>query len=84
MLTDLKSEDVWCVGAVSYSEKSTVTDTGSTGAHSNDNFLPSPAVTQVVIWPSLFISLIIYGHVYFDVLINFMLTLPFLLLSLTL
>ena len=51
MLTDLKSEDVWCVGAVSYSEKSTVTDAGSTGAHSNDNFLPSPAVTQVSIYP---------------------------------
>ena len=49
MLTDLKSEDVWCVGAVSYSEKSTVTDPGSVGTH-NDNFLPSPAVTQVAIY----------------------------------
>ena len=48
MLADLRLDDVWSVGTIRYVEKlDGVTDLGVFNTHSNDNYLPLPAITQV-------------------------------------
>lgn len=49
MVADLRLDDAWGVGSIQYIEKSDGnTDKGVFNALSSDNFMPLPAITQVL------------------------------------